>query len=108
MEQEKELRAPRYFLLTEGELLSLIVCILFDISEYVIKILVMPVVGDLFDILGTIACLLMFRLVGIISLLEFVPGADIFPIFIITWLVWYYLKKRREREERERLQKKWI
>ena len=108
MEQEKEFGAPRYFLLTEGELLSLIVSILFDISEYAVKILVLPVVGDLFDILGTIACLLMFRLVGIISLLELVPGADILPIFILTWIVWYYLKKRREREERERLQKKWI
>lgn len=105
MEQEKEFRAPRYFLLTEGELLSLIVCILLDISEYVVTILVMPVVGDLLDILGTIACLLMFRLVGIISLLELVPGADIFPIFIITWMVWYYLKKRRERN---RLQRRWI
>ena len=108
MEQEKGFRAPRYFLLTESELLSLIVCILLDISEYVVMILVMPVVGDFFDILGTIACLLMFRLVGIISLLELVPGADIFPIFIITWVVWYYLKKRREREERGRLQEKWI
>jgi len=108
LEQEKEFGAPRYFLLTEGELLSLIVSILFDISEYAVKILVLPVVGDLFDILGTIACLLMFRLVGIISLLELVPGADILPIFILTWIVWYYLKKRREREERERLQKKWI
>jgi len=95
-------------LLTEGELLSLIVCVLLDISEYVIQILVMPVVGDFFDILGTIACLLMFRLVGIISLIEFIPGADIFPIFIITWMVWYYLKKRRERESRETQQKKWI
>ena len=108
MEQEKGYRAPRYFLLTESELLSLIICVLLDISEYVVIILVMPVVGDLFDILGTIACLLMFRLVGIISLLEFVPGADIFPIFIITWLIWYYLKKRRERETRESQQKKWI
>ncbi|MDH5451416.1 MAG: hypothetical protein OEX77_11095 [Candidatus Bathyarchaeota archaeon] len=108
MEQKEEFRVPRYFLLTEGELLSLIVCVLLDISEYVVQILVMPVVGDFFDILGTIACLLMFRWVGIISLIEFIPGADIFPIFIITWMVWYYLKKRRERKSRENQQKKWI
>ena len=108
MEQKKEFRAPRYFLLTEGELLSLIVCIVLDISEYVVKVLVMPVVGDLFDIFGTIACLLMFRLVGIISLFELVPGADILPIFIITWIVWYYLKKRREKGEGGRLKERWI
>ena len=105
MQKKRELKVPRYFLLTEYELLSIVVCILLDISEYVAVILVLPGVGDLLDIIGTISCLLMFRLVGIISIFEFVPGADIFPIYIMTWLIWYYIKKRAERYGLER---KWL
>ncbi len=63
-------------------------------------------IGDLLDIIGIIACLVMFRWVGIISLFELVPGADILPIFIITWLTSYFLKKRGKKEKQERLRKK--
>ena len=107
-ENKKSTSFPKYFIFTEKELISLIVCILLDISEYVVAILLMPVVGDMLDVVGIIACLVMFRWVGIVSFFELVPGADIFPIFIITWLTWYLLKKRSEKEKEERLQKKWI
>ncbi|MFQ5836789.1 MAG: hypothetical protein ACE5HG_02935, partial [Candidatus Bathyarchaeia archaeon] len=86
---------PRYFIFTEDELLFLIVCIVLDVSEYIVAILLLPGVGDFLDIVGILACLVMFRWVGIVSLFELVPGADILPIFIITWLIWYFLKKRR-------------
>ena len=86
-----------YFVFSELELFSLILCIVLDISEYVATVLILPVVGDLLDVVGIIACLAMFRWIGIVSLFELVPGADIFPIFIITWLVWYFLKKRKKR-----------
>ena len=66
-----------------------------DISEYVAAVLIMPLVGDIFDVVGIIACLVMFRWIGIISLFELVPGADILPIFIITWLVWFFLKRQK-------------
>jgi hypothetical protein len=46
---------------------------------------------------GIVASLIMFRWVGFISLVELVPGADIFPIFIITWLVWYFARKTRKK-----------
>jgi len=62
-----------------------------------IAILLLPIVGDLFDLIGIVACLAMFRWVGIISLFELVPGADILPIFIITWLIWYFLRKARKK-----------
>jgi len=78
-------------------LLFLIICIVLDVSEYMFAILLLPVVGDLLDIVGIIVCLAMFRWVGIISLFELVPGADIFPIFIITWLIWYFLRKARKK-----------
>jgi len=89
---------PEYFVFSEVELFSLILCIFLDISEYVAAVLIMPAVGDLLDVAGIIACLVIFRWVGLVSLFELVPGADILPIFIITWLVWYFLK-RHEREE---------
>ena len=99
---------PEYFVFSEVELFSLILCILLDISEYVAAVLLLPVVGDVLDVVGIIACLVMFRWIGIVSLFELVPGADILPIFIITWLVWYFLKKQKKKEEQERLQKKWM
>jgi hypothetical protein len=75
--------------------------------EYFVFSLLLPVVGDMLDVVGIIACLVMFRWIGIVSLFELVPGADILPIFIITWLLWYFVKKQKK-EERERLQKKWM
>ena len=93
---------PEYFIFNEVELFSLILCIVLDISEYMAAVLIMPVVGDMLDVVGIIACLVMFRWIGIVSLFELVPGADILPIFIITWLVWYFLKKQKK-EEQERL-----
>jgi len=55
----------------------------------------MPVVGDVFDVVGILVCFAMFRWIGLVSLVELVPGADVLPIFIITWLMWYFLKKQK-------------
>ena len=85
----------RYFVFTADELLFLVICIILDVSEYMVAVLLLPVVGDILDTVGIIACLAMFRWIGLISLFELVPGADILPIFIITWLAWYFLRKRR-------------
>jgi len=85
----------RYFVFTEIELFSLIFCVLLDVIEYAAVILTMPVVGDVFDVIGILLCFVIFRWIGLISLVELVPGADILPIFIITWLMWYFLKKQK-------------
>jgi len=85
----------RYFVFSENELLFLTICVILDVSEYVAAILLLPIVGDFLDIVGIAACLFMFRWVGILSLFELVPGADILPIFIVTWLVWYFIKRQR-------------
>ena len=87
---------PKYFFFREDEFLWLILCLVLDLSEYVSAVLTLPVAGDILDLVGLIACFVMFRWVAIISLLELVPGADIFPIFLITWLIWYALKKRKQ------------
>ena len=89
---------PNYFVFAEDELFFLIVCIALDISEYMFAILLLPAVGDFLDIAGFIACLAMFRWVGVVSLVELIPGADIFPVFILTWLIWYSLKKSRKKK----------
>ena len=85
----------RYFVFTEIELFSLIFCVLLDVIEYAAVILTMPVVGDVFDVIGILFCFVIFRWIGLVSLVELVPGADVLPIFIITWLMWYFLKKQK-------------
>ena len=97
---EELIPLPQYFIFSGVELLSLILCIVLDISEYMAAVLMMPVMGDMLDIVGIAVCLLMFRWIGVISFFELVPGADVFPIFIITWLVWYFIKKTKKREVR--------
>jgi len=100
--RDKESKSfSRYFVFTDDELLFLVICIILDVSEYMVAVLLLPVVGDILDIVGLIACLAMFRWIGLISLFELVPGADILPIFIITWLTWYFLQKRRRKNIRQ-------
>ena len=89
--QQKEV--PSYIVFTEIEILFLVLCIILDVSEYIVAILLLPVFGDILDIAGIFGSILMFKWVGIISILELIPGVDILPVFIITWTIWYLLKK---------------
>ena len=91
--QQKKI--PKYFIFTDIELLFLSVCIILDVSEYMLAILLLPLFGDFLDVAGIVASFLMFGWVGLVALIELVPGADILPIFIITWIIWYLTKKRR-------------
>ena len=90
---------PQYFVLTEHELFFLVVCVVLDVSEYMVAVLLLPVVGDFLDVVGIVACFVMFRWVGVLSLFELVPGADILPIFILTWLIWYFVRKSEQRRK---------
>jgi hypothetical protein len=85
----------QYFVFTDIELFSLVICIILDVIEYAAAVLTMPLIGDLFDVFGILVCLLMFRWIGLVSLMELLPGADVLPIYIITWLIWYFLKKQK-------------
>jgi hypothetical protein len=89
------IRVPQYFIFTEIELFSLIFCVILDIIEYAAAVLTMPLVGDVFDIVGILVCFAIFHWIGLVSLAELLPGADVLPIFIITWLIWYFLKKQK-------------
>jgi hypothetical protein len=86
---------PQYFVFTEIELFSLVICIILDVIEYAAGVLMMPLIGDVFDVFGILIVVLMFRWIGLVSLTELLPGADVFPLFIITWLLWYFLKKQK-------------
>lgn len=95
---------PGYFVFSSVELLSLTLCLVLDISEYMVAVLAVPVIGDVLDVAGIVACLLMFRWIGVVSVFELVPGADIFPIFVITWVLWYFFaRKRRRATQRTRI-----
>ncbi len=83
------------FVLNKIEFFSLVLCVILDAIEYAAAVLMMPVIGDVFDVVGILFCLAIFRWIGLISLVELVPGADVLPIFITTWLMWYFLKKRK-------------
>lgn len=85
---------PRYVIFTDIELLFLSICILLDISEYMFAILLLPLFGDFLDLAGIFGSILMFQWIGVFSIIELIPGADILPIFIITWILWYITKKR--------------
>ena len=102
MGEKEEFRLPGFLTFTEEELIGLILCISLDVTEYILKVLLLPVAGDLIDIAGVILCIYLFRWVGAIALLELVPGLDILPVYIITWLTWYYMKKAEESREIER------
>jgi len=82
--------------LSYTEFESLLICLSLDIVEYVIPVLMLPLIGDVFDFVGIAICLYLFRALGLVSLLELVPGLDILPINSVTWFIWLILKRQRE------------
>jgi len=86
--------ALRFF--SYRELINLIICVFLDILDYVIPILRVPLIGDIFDIMGLAIALVLFGWIGLISLLEFVPSLDILPISTVNWLAWIYSKRSKE------------
>jgi hypothetical protein len=78
------------------ELINLIICIFLDCLDYIIPILRLPLIGDLFDLLGLAIAFVLFGLIGLISFLEFIPSLDILPISTVNWVIWIYSKRRKE------------
>jgi hypothetical protein len=97
-------RLPKYISMSLDEAVRLIICVLFDVAEYVVPVLLAPFLGDVLDIVGIGVGILLFRWVGLMSILEFLPFVDIFPIFILTWITWFYLKKK---EEARKIREEW-
>jgi hypothetical protein len=106
-EKKMEFKPHRYVSLSLDEAVRLMICVLFDVAEYAVPILLIPVVGDVLDIVGIGLGMLMFGWIGLFSILEFIPMADIFPIFIFIWIIWYYMKKEKEKEQQRKYKEKW-
>lgn len=103
----KSLSVPWLVRLFWDEVVTLIVCVSLDVIEYVFPMLMIPVAGDLVDIVGLSFCVYFFNWIGLISILELIPGLDSFPIFTVTWLIWYALKRRRARMTQDEELKGW-
>ena len=107
MNSEKiSLKPPKYISLTLDETIRLIVCVILDVVEYAVTILLSPLIGDMLDIVGIGASVIMFEWIGLVSMLEFIPMADFFPVFILTWFLWYYMKKEGEKSKEKKIKEK--
>ena len=106
--KDSEHNPPKLFVLTSEELIRLVICVTFDLVEFAFPILLGPFIGDILDILGIWVGILMFGWIGCLSILELVPYADYFPVFFLTWVIWYIRRKRKEKLELDRLQKEWM
>jgi hypothetical protein len=93
----KSLSAPWLIRLNWDEFFFLLICVGLDVVEYIIPVLLVPLAGDILDFSGFIFSVFYFGWIGFVSLIELIPSLDILPSFIITWLIWYILKKRRDK-----------
>jgi len=102
----KTLSAPWLTRLNWDEFITLVACVGLDVIEYLLPVLMAPVIGDVPDLAGVALCVIFFGLIGLISLVELMPGLDFLPIFTITWLIWYLMKRKKDQirimEELER------
>jgi len=92
----KSLSAPWLVRITWDELLTLFCCLGLDFVEIAFPLLQAPIIGDFLDLVGLVFCFAFLGWVGLVSLLEIIPGLDVLPIFTLTWLIWYVYKRRRE------------
>ena len=103
----KTLSAPWLIRLNWDELVTILVCLSLDIVEYILPVLMVPLAGDVIDLTGVVFCVFSFGWLGLISLFEVIPGFDVLPIFTVTWLVWYILKRRNSRIRIESELERW-
>lgn len=87
--------------------MTLAVCLSLDLLEYMIPFLLTPLYGDILDITGTIFSYIYFGWIGALTLLELVPGMDIFPIFTLTWVIWYLYKREKRKSKFSSDLEKW-
>lgn len=106
--ESETISAPWILKISWEELMTLLVCLCLDLLEFVAPILLTPILGDMLDLAGFLFCAVYFNVVGAISLLELVPGLDVVPIFSLTWLTWYLLRRRRMRKRVEEQLGEWL
>lgn len=82
--------------MTYGEFVKLVACVSLDAVEFVIPFLLQPIIGDMLDIIGLATCIYLFRWIGLFAVLELVPGLDLLPINVLTWVFWFVIKHRED------------
>ena len=97
------MNAPWEQLLTWEEMMTLAVCLSIDFLEYLIPLMMTPIIGDMVDLVGIVFTLIYFSWYGALPMLELIPGFDILPLYTITWITWYLqssrVKKKQLKEE---------
>ena len=97
------MNAPWEQLLTWEEMMTLAVCLSIDFLEYLIPLMMTPIIGDMVDLVGIVFTLIYFSWYGVLPMLELIPGFDILPLYTITWITWYLqssrVKKKQLKEE---------
>lgn len=88
-------------LLSPSELTRLIISLSIDVIEYIVPILMLPIIGDFYDLIGLTTSLYLYKGIGAISALDLIPGLDILPINTIAWFVWIILKRQKEAAEHQ-------
>ena len=97
------MNAPWEQWLTWEEMMTLAVCLSIDFLEYLIPLMMTPIIGDMVDLVGIVFTLIYFSWYGALPMLELIPGFDILPLYTITWITWYLqssrVKKKQLKEE---------
>jgi hypothetical protein len=86
--------------LTYGEFVRLVISLSIDLIEYIIPILLLPIIGTLYAIVGLSTSLYLYGWIGLIAALDLLPGLNILPMNTVTWVAWLFVKRQREVTER--------
>lgn len=100
--------APWILKISWEELATLSICLGLDLIEYIAPIFLTPLIGDVIDFVGFIFCVVYYNFLGIFALAELVPGLDIVPFFTMTWLIWYYMRRRRLQKRLDQELEQWL
>ena len=99
--------APWMLHISWEELATLSVCLAIDVLEIMSPVLMIPLIGDLIDLIGFLFTAVYFNWVGVIALFELIPGMDPLPFFTLSWLVWYVSRRRRFKKKLEENLEDW-
>lgn len=84
-------------IMTYSEFFKLVICIFFDVLEYMLPFLLQPIIGDVIDVIAILTCIYFYRWIGLFSLLELVPSLDFLPINVVNWIIWFGLQHRENK-----------
>jgi hypothetical protein len=90
------------------EFFTLMICLSFDLIEFFVPLFLTPLLGDVIDFIGFIFCVIYYNYLSVLALLELIPGLDIVPFFTITWLIWYYTRRRRLKIKLDQELEQWL